>query len=485
MPDLLQTDWFIWGIGLILGFQIMVVALGEAIYRADREQRPLAGIYRAVRNGVLPLLVFYVFLGKIVGLESDSSLMRAIATLFWISIVYAVLLFVNVLLFAQAAAGTWRARAPKLFQDLVRVLLVVIGAAIVLSVVWQRDLGGLVAALGVGSIVLGLALQETLGHLMAGIAMLFERPFSIGDWVKVGSNAGEVVQINWRSVHLRTIDRNLLVIPNSALGRETFTNFSAPTRQQALRLTFSFPLDIPPNRIKDMLIETAQSTPHVASDPLPKAHAVGFEEDRIRYQAVLFLDEPKQYRKLIDAYTTRVWYAAQRSGIRFPLPRHVLEHKIAEEAHAEEHTENIIDRLEKVAVFRRLKHEQLEQLASHIEKKWFSKGETILDEGKMSDAVYVIESGKACVLHRDGMQEPAEILYLTKGDLFGESALNRGQPNLNSVVAASDLETLRIPLSNLEYLVESDTYTAHQLAKLIELRADATQRQINTLDQPS
>ena len=103
----------------------------------------------------------------------------------------------------------------------------------------------------------------------------------------------------------------------------------------------------------------------------------------------------------------------------------------------------------------------------------------------MSDAVYVIESGKACVLHRDGMQEPAEILYLTKGDLFGESALNRGQPNLNSVVAASDLETLRIPLSNLEYLVESDTYTAHQLAKLIELRADATQRQINTLDQPS
>ena len=103
----------------------------------------VASIYRAFRNGVLPLLVFYVFLSKIVGLEADSAAMRAIATLFWISVIYAVLLLVNVMLFAQAAPNSWRARAPKLFQDLVRVLLVVIGAAIVLSVVWRRDLGGL------------------------------------------------------------------------------------------------------------------------------------------------------------------------------------------------------------------------------------------------------------------------------------------------------------------------------------------------------
>ena len=99
MADLLHTDWFIWGIGLILGFQILVVVLGEAIYRADREGRPLASIFRAVRNGVLPFLVFYVFLSKIVGLEADTAIMRSVATLFWISVIYAVLLFVNLLLF--------------------------------------------------------------------------------------------------------------------------------------------------------------------------------------------------------------------------------------------------------------------------------------------------------------------------------------------------------------------------------------------------
>ena len=99
------------------------------------------------------------------------------------------------LVFENAAKESWRSRAPKLFQDLIRLLLVVIGAAIVLSVVWRQDLGGLIAALGVGSIVLGLALQETLGNLMSGIALFFERPFSVGDWISVGGKSGQVVQI--------------------------------------------------------------------------------------------------------------------------------------------------------------------------------------------------------------------------------------------------------------------------------------------------
>jgi small-conductance mechanosensitive channel len=475
MADLLHTDWFIWGIGLILGFQVLVVVLGEAIYRADREGRPLASLFRAIRNGVLPFLVFYVFLSKIIGLEADSALMRSVATLFWISVIYAVLLFVNVLLFEQAAAGSWRARAPKLFQDLLRVLLVVIGAAIVLSVVWRRDLGGLVAALGVGSIVLGLALQETLGNLMSGIAMLFERPFAIGDWIAVGTKRGEIVQINWRSVHLRTIDRNLLVIPNSALGRETIVNFSAPTRLQTIRLNFTFALDDPPNRVKTMLRDTALETPFVAAEPPPKAHAVEFLDDRIRYQAVLCLDEPKMYRKLIDTYTTRVWYAAQRAGLRLPLPT-TLEYQIREQPHPASDIEPAVRRLAGVAALADLDQSRLRQLAEAADRLWFGAGETVMKQGQMSEAVYVVDAGRASTRHENSTAESKEILQLDEGELFGETALTRGQPNPTSIVAETDLQVLRIPLTSLERLLEAHPHTAHQLANLIDLRADALQR---------
>ena len=98
MSEMLASDWFIWGIGLILGFQILVVMLGELLYRADRHQRPLAPILRAARNVVLPLTVAYVFVLRILELPPESSVVRAIATAFWIGTLYAGLLLFNALM---------------------------------------------------------------------------------------------------------------------------------------------------------------------------------------------------------------------------------------------------------------------------------------------------------------------------------------------------------------------------------------------------
>ena len=186
-----------------------------------------------------------------------------------------------------------------------RLLLVVIGAAIVLSVVWRQDLGGLIAALGVGSIVLGLALQETLGNLMSGIALFFERPFSVGDWISVGGKSGQVVQISWRSVHLRTAQRNLLVLPNSALGRETITNYSQPTDQQMLQLSFSFGLDAPPNRVKAMLVDVAREIPLIMTDPAPRAVACEVLADRIRYEARVSIEHGRYMPQVTDQLHVR------------------------------------------------------------------------------------------------------------------------------------------------------------------------------------
>src|SRR5262249_32302770 len=141
-----------------------------------------------------------------------------------------------------------------------------------------------------GSIVLGLALQETLGNLMSGIALFFERPFSVGDFISVGDKSGVVVQVSWRSVHLRTVERNLLVLPNSALGRETITNYSQPTQHQMLRLSFTFGLDAAPNRVKETLLGVARETPHVMQNPVPRVVAREQLTDRIRYEARLALE---------------------------------------------------------------------------------------------------------------------------------------------------------------------------------------------------
>ena len=323
LSELLTSDWFVWGISLIVGFQLLVVLLGEAIYRADRRTLPVVRIFRVLRNLVLPLGVLFILLTQLLEIERESVSVRLVETALWVGLLYAVLLAFNVLVFENAAKESWRSRAPKLFQDLIRLLLVVIGAAIVLSVVWRQDLGGLVAALGVGSIVLGLALQETLGNLMSGIALFFERPFTVGDFIAVSDKRGRVVQVSWRSVHLRTVEHNLLVLPNSALARETITNYSQPTEQQMLRLSFGFGLDAPPNVVKGMLVEVAGEIPQILAIPEPFAVACEVLEDRIRYEARLTIESGSVLPQVIDSYTSAVWYAARRAGVALPLPHSV------------------------------------------------------------------------------------------------------------------------------------------------------------------
>ena len=94
---------------------------------------------------------------------------------------------------------------------------------------WDADVGGLFTALGVGSIVIGLALQNAVGGVISGLLLLFEQPFKIGDWLDTGGVKGRVVEVNWRAVHIDT-GNGIQIVPNSTLSGASFTNLSAAGR---------------------------------------------------------------------------------------------------------------------------------------------------------------------------------------------------------------------------------------------------------------
>lgn len=477
LAGILTKDWFVWGIGLILVFQILVVILGELLYRADRRERPVAPILRAARNAVLPLTVVYVFVHEILELPEESVAVRIVATGLWISVLYTGLLLVNVLVFEQAPEGTWRRRAPSLFQDLMRMLLVVIGAAIVLAVVWEQNVGGLIAALGVGSIVLGLALQETLGNLMSGIALLFERPFTIGDWIEVGDDQGEVVQINWRSVHVRTRERNLLVFPNSVLGRESIVNYARPTQLQTMRLSFTFSLEDPPERVKKVLLDVAAGMEDVLEDPPPRALLREVLDDRIRYEAFLFIDQPRLIPQIVDRYTSRVWYAARRVGIRLPLP---AAYEIKLDAPVIPGSAiDVAACLSKAQGFRTLSAEQIAAIGARCQAQVYTDGETVIKQGEVADAVYVVVDGTLQVTWCPG-QEPMTGTSIGSGETFGVSSMTRREASHTRVFCAGDVTLVRIPHDVVDACVQAHPRLAHELARIAEVRAAALQRARNT-----
>jgi len=471
VAELLATDWFVWGVGLILGFQLLVVLLGEAIYRADRRTLPIGGIFRALRNVVLPLGVLFVFLTRLLEIERESVPVRLVETALWVSVVYAVLLIFNVLVFENAAQGSWRSRAPKLFQDLIRLLLIVIGAAIVLSVVWRQDLGGLIAALGVGSIVLGLALQETLGNLMSGIALFFERPFSVGDWISVGGNSGQVVQISWRSVHLRTASRNLLVLPNSALGRETITNYSQPTDQQMLRLSFGFGLDAPPNRVKEMLVGVAQEIPLIMKEPAPHAVTCEVLDDRIRYEARVCIEHGRYMPRVVDQFTSSVWYAARRAGLSLPLPRSEMRDVAADVLDIQKMDET----LRGAEGFRVLSEEAVARLAAAADVVSFGVGERLIAAGEVPHNVYVITSGEALGTYPAETGETGSIRF-GADEVLGVTSLARAQASDIQVIAATDIAAVRISGDVVARVLQEHPALSNQFARIWQARADVLRR---------
>ena len=475
MTDLLATDWFLWGIGLIIGFQVLVVMFGELLYRADRQKRPIAPILKTARNMVLPLLVAYIFVVRILEVPPETVPVRIITTALWISVLYSGLLLVNVLVFQQAPEGSWRHGAPSLFQDLVRLLLVAVGAAIVLAVVWGQDLGGLIAALGVGSIVLGLALQETLGNLMSGIALLFEKPFAIGDWIEVGDEQGEVVEINWRSVHVRTRERNLLVFPNSVLGRETIINYARPTQLQTLRLSFGFALDQAPNSVKEVLIEVAEGLEYVLDDPAPRALVREVQEDRIRYEAFLFIDQPRMLPQIVDDYTSRVWYACQRAGIALPLPA-VHEYKMPPpELPSRSDTVDVPEELTRAQGFEVLDEHGIQKLARDAAVMQFGDRETLLQIGEVAENIFVIVTGETIAGIPNDEGTSAEVRF-GRGEIIGVSSLTRREPSDVAITASGDVTVIALGPEEVDAAIRSTPALAQQFARIIEIRREVLEQ---------
>jgi len=473
VTSVFREDWFAWALAVVFAFPLGAVLLGELADRLRRHGQPLAAVASGLRNVILPIATVYLLLTQVLGIADDNVSARVVVTGLWIGLLYVSLTALNVFLFEQAEAGTWRARAPRLFLDLVRLLMVFVGGALILSLIWNRNLGGLLAALGVGSIVLGLALQDTLGSLMSGIGLLFERPFAIGDWIKVGDHQGEVVEINWRSVRLRTRAEDLLVVPNSILAKETITNVDRPTAVHAEFLEVSFPFHAPPNRIKEVLFEVSRSVSGVLADPPPVIELVEFEDDRLRYEAKVFTTARREIRRIRSDFATRVWYAAQRAGIPFPVPERTIRQI---EAPLGDERERALRMLHRVSVFAVLKPEEVKTLAESASFLHYAAGEEVLRQGEPGRALYAVVRGSARVRVATEDGDIREVVTLGERDLFGEGVLQAREPNSGSVLALDDLEVLALDTTDLERVLERNATLASELGHLVELRRRAVQR---------
>lgn len=468
----IQIDLWVWATILVLGFALLTVGLGEVIHRLQRRGKSLATTLRLVRNLIVPVLVFLLFMQHLLRLNPESHLIKAMETLLWVVVIHGALSLLNVMLFEQAQAGTWRSRVPKLLIDLARLFLILLGGAIVLATVWNADLAGLVTALGVSSIVIGLALQDTLGSIMSGIALLFERPFSVGDWLYVGGVVGQVIDINWRAIRLQTLEREMVIIPHKVISGETIRNFNQPLQLHAERIRLGFSYNDPPNLARQVLKSTALETRGILTDPEPQIFTVSYDDFAVTYEVKFFIRDYGELEEIRDRFMTRVWYAAQRNHLTIPFPSRTLYHFHGPTTQAKQVSEKFTDSLNSLPAFVPLDKQQqkLKSPSQGIMLQHFATGESIVRQGYTGNALYIIVSGQAQVTTTNSLEQEVEVLNLKAGEFFGEMALFSGEPSTVSVIALEDLEVLMIDAFVVNQMIDRQPSFAREISQILEIR---------------
>ena len=478
MNNLSLNDWHTWAIIVGLGFPLLVVLLGEIIYHLKRRGRPMAATLRVVKNLVLPVLMLMLLTRNVLKLDVNGNFAKLVQTLFWISVIYASLSLLNVILFEEAEANTWRARMPKLLIDLSRLFLVLVGSAIVLAAVWGADLAGLATGLGVSSIVIGLALQDTLGSIMSGIALLLERPFGVGDWLRVGNSEdqaieGQVIDINWRSVRLLTLQRQVIVVPHQFIGKEIIHNYSQPERIYNQRINIGFSYDSPPNLVKQVLQSTALATQGILAQPEPESKTTSYDETAIIYEVEFFIENFEDVEQILDRFMTRIWYAAQRNNLT--LYRYRYEYAVETANKADSASSKLAQSLHSIPGFMPYAREpkNLDDLAKGSIVQQFGAGEKVIRQGEPGKALYIIIAGQALVTVTNEFGKELEVMTILRGEFFGEMALFTGEPSPVSIKAVDDLQVLVIYSDAVNTMISRQPSLGREIGQIIEARSKA------------
>jgi small-conductance mechanosensitive channel len=473
--NLVREQWAL-GLGLAVGFPAVLVALNELAFALARGGHPVAASVRFIRTWVVPLVALAIFLRWVVLLPESSLGVRLTETLCLATAIVAIMGVINNLVFESARAGTWPSKVPRLLRDLLRLLLAAIGLAMVYSFVWGREIEGAIAALGVTSIVVGLALQEPLGNLFSGLMLLMERPFEVGDTIEVGSMSGEVKEVNWRSAHIEALGGAIQVVPNSTLNRETIVNFSRPrpNRMELVDIAFSF--QDPPYKVRQALVELLLQTEGVIKSPKPIAATLGYGDFSVKYRLIYRTAETDRW-PVKNELVTRIWYMAKRHGFTMPYPVHVaLQHQQQRPFTAAQP-----EAAELLGRFPRLPDIPPEDRA-RTRPLTFGAGELLFEKGDGLDGVYFVVSG-AVSLQAIEDDQASEIATIHAGEFCGETGMHGHQIADMRAVALEDTAVVLIAPDVVRHLFEGSPRLARETGDTLDVHRKALQSAHTALHQ--
>ncbi len=422
-------------------------------------------------------------LGHMIGVVSLGALLATIGR-------SAVVLVFEVVLHRRLSTPV-----PKIIRDIVQGLVYVVVLLAILRTVGFEP-GQILTTSALLTAVVGLSLQETLGNLVAGLAVQIQRPFDVGDWIQFDTepkHIGRVLEINWRATKLITLDELELVVPNGLLAKAPLKNYTKPT--PAVRRSFMLMVgyDVSPGRVHELVLQAVKSAPGVIPTPAPTIVTNDFKDSGLEYWVRYFIEEFHRRDGIDGGVRDRVWYALQRGGIALAYPQRLLHmNQVSEESRAveAERRTSIKERaLEKVDFLEVITKDQRHELAARATTRVFISGEIIVRQGDETAELFIILRGEVVVvLENEKTTASTEVTRLVQGQFFGEMALVTGERRKATVKAANDCELLVIDHAAFQEVLHRNPAVIDQLSEVLaerQLKLDAHVVELSSGDRAS
>ena len=281
-------------------------------------------------------------------------------------------------LIVALAVNPWRVdrlpdRFPKIVQDAIVIGVFASAATIMLP---ER----VFATTAVGAVVIGFALQDTLGNLFAGLAIQVEKPFRVGHWVNIAGKDGLVSEITWRATKIRTKAGNFVVVPNSVLSRDTITNYSEPDPETRIELEVGVSYDAPPNEVKATILRAIADEPLILTARQSEVLVADFAASAVTYRIRVWTVDFAADERIRDRIRSAVYYAFRRAGIEIPYPVQVQINREAPPTAARD--ASAATTLAQVEIFAALNSEARDALAQEARVDLYAAGEVIVRGGR-------------------------------------------------------------------------------------------------------
>jgi len=365
---------------------------------------------------------------------------------------------------------------PQIVQSLVRSIVYILLFLFLLPQVFAwRDIAGLVTSSAILSIILGLALQETLGNLFAGIGMQISRPYLTGHWVKLGSHEGKIERADWRSVIIRTRQDDLVSFPHSMVAKMEIHNFSFPTTLHACEVQIGVHYKHPPSTVEVVLLRCAREVSGVCDQPPPEIRLSVYHDFSVIYTIKFWITDFARIQVIESDVRKRVWYHFRREHIEIPFPIREIRHRRT--AGVTDAAAEHLQLLQEIEFLKVLTDEQRQDLSRRLATQIFARGETICRQGEPGNTFYIIKSGEVEVSTQNGTGRLVVLRQMTAGEFFGEFSLLTGEPRSATIVAIEDTEVLTMNKEDMRAMLATNSQLAEHISEVLALRRQHLEEQ--------